>query len=105
MHADMEIQSAAKLPSRHLRRSGGTGARSLLQRRLSESKPTSCIRAIVSGHARKWDGFVSRSGQRRWSDLSPQNPDDGLKTRPTLLNTTSPLSLIHISEPTRLLSI
>jgi hypothetical protein len=31
MHADMEIQSAAKLPTRHLRRPAGTGARSLLK--------------------------------------------------------------------------
>src|SRR2546423_426791 len=27
MHADIEIQSAAKLPARHLRRDAGTGAR------------------------------------------------------------------------------
>src|SRR6266404_2574920 len=34
MQADMEIQSAAKLPSRHLRRDADTGARSELNRLL-----------------------------------------------------------------------
>src|SRR6266481_1015239 len=34
MQADIEIHSAAKLPNRHLRREGGTGARSALKRAL-----------------------------------------------------------------------
>src|SRR6266571_4828336 len=37
MHADMEIHSAAKLPTRHLRRAAGTGARSSLKSELDLS--------------------------------------------------------------------
>src|SRR6185369_7199519 len=37
MHADMEIHRAAKLPTRHLRRAAGTGARSSLKSELDLS--------------------------------------------------------------------
>src|ERR1041385_4469342 len=38
MQADIEIQSAAKLPTRHVRRSSGTGARSSLLSALDSSE-------------------------------------------------------------------
>src|SRR3989442_7418394 len=43
MQADMEIQSAAKLPNRHLRPAGGTGARSALKSLLSLSSANCAV--------------------------------------------------------------
>lgn len=54
MHADMEIQSAAKLPTRHLRCSDETGARSALKSGLDLSS------ANCAGERSDWMGFMIR---------------------------------------------
>ena len=54
MHADIEIQSAAKLPTRHFRRLGGTGARSALNRLLP------CNSASCSLVSSGWIEFTPR---------------------------------------------
>ena len=52
MHADMETQSAAKLPTRHLRCAEETGARSALKSRLELSS------ASCAGERSDWMGFM-----------------------------------------------
>jgi hypothetical protein len=52
MHADMEIQSAAKLPTRHLRSAEETGERSALKSGLDLSS------ASCAGDRSDWMGFM-----------------------------------------------
>ena len=51
MQADIEIQSAAKLPTRHRRSVAGTGARSALQSGLCLTRARSAGPTAISGDA------------------------------------------------------
>src|SRR5437773_5494632 len=81
MQADMEIQSAAKLPTRHRRWLGGTGARSALNSLLdcsSASWPAVNSLGLVFmrqfGHP-KGGGRSSLSDKARPKASLPENPN------------------------------
>ena len=60
MHADMEIQSAAMLPTRQVRRSIGTGARSALESGESLAMSASGI----------WGGYATKDAARNARDTA-----------------------------------
>src|SRR5216684_2066021 len=76
MQADMEIQSAAKLPSRHLRREAGTGARSELKRLLFCSSANWASVSSVASAFIRWPETQARFVR----ELSKHPTADGIKS-------------------------
>src|SRR5712691_7971067 len=100
MQADMEIQSAAKLPRRHLRPAGGTGARSALKSLLSCNSVNCSVVNSLCKLMPKFRALPQENHHQRWA-MSRANCETCKTPAVSVSKARSPSPLPHPCPPLR----